>query len=92
MDNVNEGVWVYVEDAKPSEPDANVVYDCTQYLVTDGISVGVCDWQRGHGCGEPWAAWSNYGDFKPAAIIAWMAKPKPALSRALFYGEAIEKD
>jgi hypothetical protein len=69
--------WISVKDRQPLEPSADIVFEQQEYLVTDGLIVGVCDFQRGNGAGNPWAAWSMYGDLGEQRITHWMLKPAP---------------
>ena len=68
--------WIPVSQP-PAQPDAGIVYDSTSYLVTDGVRVGLCDFNRGNGAGKPWAEWGQYGCLGPGEITAWMPLPKP---------------
>lgn len=68
--------WISAETL-PAYPDAEITYEAREYLVTNGYTVGICDFQRGHGCGQPWAAWGSYGSLKPSEITHWKPIPAP---------------
>lgn len=68
--------WISAETL-PACPDAEITFEAKEYLVTNGYTVGICDFQRGHGCGKPWAAWGNYGSLKPSEITHWKLFPVP---------------
>lgn len=62
----------------PFEASKYVTYETFDYLVTDGINVGICAFDRGGGhVNNPWAAWNEFGDIKPESITHWMQIPKP---------------
>jgi hypothetical protein len=69
--------WVSVDYMLPVAPAQDIVFESFPFLVTDGIRVAVCDMQRGHGGGKPWADWSNYGDMLPERITHWQPMPEP---------------
>lgn len=54
-----EATWISVEDRLPAEPSSGITFEQHDFIVTDGLTVGVCDFQRGHGCGTPWAEWGG---------------------------------
>lgn len=67
--------WIPVENRLPMGAMEGVRFESFTYLVTDGCTVGTNDFCRGHGCGEPWASWSKYGDISPERITHWMPLP-----------------
>lgn len=67
--------WIPVENRLPMGAMEGVNFESFPYLVTDGQTVGITDFGRGHGCGKPWASWSMYGDISPAKITHWMPLP-----------------
>ena len=68
--------WIPVSQP-PAQPDARINFKSKKYIVTDGVFVDVCDFNQGHGCGTPWAAWGDYGGIHAKEITAWMPLPKP---------------
>jgi hypothetical protein len=71
--------WISVKDRLPLKPSADIVFEQQEYLVTDGVIVGVCDFQRGNGAGNPWASWGmyGYGGLPRQSITHWMELPQP---------------
>lgn len=68
--------WVSVSERLPAEICDTLIYESVRCLVTDGQYVGVSAFDRGHGCGKPWRAWSEYGDLKSGQITHWMKLPE----------------
>ena len=71
------GEWIKCSDRLPREPEDGVLFDSIECLVSDGVEVGVCSFDRGHGCGTPWADWSFYGDLRKHTITHWQPLPEP---------------
>lgn len=69
--------WIKCSERLPAEPEPGVIFDAVDYLVSNGVSVGVVSFERGHGCGMPWADWSNYGDIRKKDITHWQPLPEP---------------
>jgi len=68
--------WIPVSQP-PMQPDENVVFDQTDFLVTDGEIVRISTFARGHGAGKPWASWCMYDEIPAEKIKFWMPFPKP---------------
>ena len=69
--------WIPV--SRPPFPASKyVTYEVFEYLVTDGLNVGISAFERGGGhVNKPWAAWNEFGAIKPESITHWMQIPKP---------------
>ena len=67
--------WISVSDRLPAEPDTEVVFDSVDFLVSNGERVCIARFDRGHGCGKPWAAWSDYADIRRDDITYWQPLP-----------------
>lgn len=68
--------WISISQP-PAQPDAAIVFDQIECIVTDGDIVGICSFDRVNGAGKPWSAWNEYGAIKPRHILFWMPLPKP---------------
>jgi len=69
--------WIKCSERMPADPDASITFESVTYLVSDGGRVTAVDFERGHGCGKPWAAWTNYGDMPRSDITHWQPLPAP---------------
>ena len=69
--------WIKCSDRLPSEPDTEVVFDSCGYLVSNGSHICIARFDRGHGCGKPWADWSDYADIRRGDITHWQPLPPP---------------
>ena len=69
--------WIKCSERLPMDPSIDSVYDTLDVLVTDGDRVASMEFQRGHGCGKPWAAWTVYGPLHPNLVTHWMPLPEP---------------
>lgn len=70
--------WIKCSDRYPLELSETVVFEVVDVLVTDGVLVRVCDFQRG-GASQlrPWRAWGKYGILDETGITHWMPLPEP---------------
>jgi hypothetical protein len=71
------GEWIKCSERLPAKPDASIVFESVDYLVSDGERVRAVRFDRGHGGGKPWASWNTYGDIRPDHITHWQAMPEP---------------
>lgn len=66
--------WIKCSDRMPLEIDGS--RGCVAVLVTDGESVGLCDYMKGD-APMPWGSFSSYGDVNGNDITHWQPLPSP---------------
>lgn len=66
--------WIKCSEKMPLEKTG--FFSCIAVLVSDGVSVGVCECISGD-LPKPWVAFSSYGDVNGNDITHWQPLPPP---------------
>jgi len=69
--------WISVKDRLPLQAIESVQFETVYVIASDGVEVRECAFNRGHGCGAPWAKWGNYNEINSGSIIEWQPLPSP---------------
>lgn len=68
--------WINVKDRLPLQAIHNEKFETVYVIATDGSEVRECAFNRGNGCGKPWAEWGHYNKIDSGSITYWQPLPE----------------